>query len=105
MKRSTIVATILVDSADGFRSTPNRWKTVLIHGQEPILGHVYIDCCLVDIAHLPQTCIGDEVVLLGRQGTSRLTVEEIARRLDTIPYEVIAQLPTRTPRVYHGSIY
>ena len=102
-KRPTRVATLPVGYADGFRRAPYNWGTVLIHGQEaPILGHVCMDQCMIDVTHLPQTCVGDEVVLIGRQGSATLTAEQVSQRLGTISYEVIAELLARVPRVARG---
>jgi alanine racemase len=101
-RRPTRVATLPVGYADGFRRGPYNWGTVLVHGQEaPILGHVCMDQCMIDVTHLPQTGVGDEVVLIGRQGSTTLTAEEVGRRLGTVSYEVIAELLARVPRVAH----
>ncbi|MBV8822982.1 MAG: hypothetical protein JO123_09350, partial [Ktedonobacteraceae bacterium] len=79
---------------------PKNWGVVLIHGQEaPILGRVCMDQCMVDVTHIPQTHIGDEVVLIGQQGSARLTAEQVAERLGTINYEVVAEILARVPRV------
>jgi Alr-MurF fusion protein len=99
-ERPTRVAVLPVGYADGFRRAPKNWGTVLIHGQEaPIIGRVCMDQCMVDVTHLPQTRIGDEVVLIGRQGTATLTAEQVAERLGTINYEVVAEILARVPRV------
>ena len=104
-KQPTRVATLPVGYGDGFRRAPYNWGSVLVHGQPaPILGNVCMDQCMVDVTHLPQTCIGDEVVLIGRQGSATLTAEEVSRRLGTISYEVITELLSRVPRiVYYGT--
>ena len=99
-ERPTRVAVLPVGYADGFRRAPKNWGTVLIHGQEaPIIGRVCMDQCMVDVTHLPQTRIGDEVVLIGRQGMTMLTAEQVAERLGTINYEVVAEILARVPRV------
>lgn len=98
--RPTTVATLPVGYADGFRRGPANWGSVLIHEQEaPLLGRVCMDQCMVDVSHIPQVRVGDEVVLIGRQGKASLTAEEVARRLGTIHYEVVAELLARVPRV------
>lgn len=96
----TRIAVLPVGYADGFRRAPKNWGAVLIHGQEaPLLGRVCMDQCMVDVTHIPQTRIGDEVVLIGRQGNSTLTAEQVAERLGTINYEVVAEILARVPRV------
>ncbi len=99
-ERPTLVATLPVGYADGFRRAPKNWGSVLIRGQEaPILGRVCMDQCMVDVTHIPQTRVGDEVVLIGQQGSAALTAEQVAERLGTINYEVVAEILARVPRV------
>ncbi|QBD79322.1 alanine racemase [Ktedonosporobacter rubrisoli] len=99
-ERPTLVAILPVGYADGFRRAPTNWGSVLIHGQEaPILGRVCMDQCIVDVTHIPQTRMGDEVVLIGRQGEARLSAEQVAERLGTSNCEVVAEILARVPRV------
>lgn len=98
------VATIPVGYADGFPRTPESWPTVLLHGQEvPLVGRVCMDQAVIDVSGLlaqdQQVSIGDEVVLLGRQGERCLTAEEIGRRTGTINYEVVSRILPRVPRL------
>jgi Alr-MurF fusion protein len=96
----TRVATLPVGYADGFRRAPANWGEVLVHGQRsPLLGRVCMDQCMIDVTHIPAVRVGDEVVLIGRQGNDELTAEEVATRLGTINYEVVAELLARVPRV------
>src|SRR6266581_1481354 len=96
----TRVAVLPVGYADGFRRAPAHWGSVLIHGQEaPILGRVCMDQCMVDVTNIPQTRMGDEVVLIGRQGQTTLTAEQVAQRLGTSNYEVVSAILARVPRV------
>lgn len=98
--RPTRIAVLPVGYADGFRRAPRNWGSVLIHGQEaPICGRVCMDQCMVDVTHIPQTRMGDEVVLIGRQGEAALTAEIVAERLGTINYEVVSEILARVPRV------
>jgi len=99
-ERPTRIAVLPVGYADGFRRSPRNWGTVLIHGQEaPIVGRVCMDQCMVDVTHIPQTRMGDEVVLIGHQDGATLTAEKIAERLGTISYEVVSEILARVPRV------
>ncbi len=98
--RPTRIAVLPVGYADGFRRAPNNWGSVLLHGQEaPILGRVCMDQCIVDVTHIPQTRVGDEVVLIGQQGQATLSAETVAQRLGTINYEVVSEILARVPRV------
>ena len=99
-ERRTRVAVLPVGYADGFRRGPTNWGSVLIHGQEArLLGRVCMDQCMVDVTDIPQTRMGDEVVLIGRQGSATLTAEQVAQRLGTINYEVVSEILARVPRV------
>jgi Alr-MurF fusion protein len=96
----TRIAVLPVGYADGFRRAPANWGDVLVRGQRaPLLGRVCMDQCMVDVTHIPGVRLGDEVVLIGRQGNDALTAEDVARRLGTINYEVVAELLQRVPRV------
>ena len=98
--RPTRIAILPVGYADGFRRAPTNWRSVLVHGQEaPLLGRVCMDQCIIDITHIPYVRVGDEVVLIGRQGTACLTAEQVAQRLGTINYEVVSEILARVPRV------
>ncbi len=99
-ERPTWIAVLPVGYADGFRRAPATWGSVLIHGQEaPILGRVCMDQSMVDVSHIPGVRVGDEVVLIGRQGQAALTAETVASRLGTINYEVVSEILARVPRV------
>jgi len=94
------IAVIPVGYADGFRRAPQHWGEVLIKGQRaPIVGRVSMDQTTVDVTHIPDVRIGDEVVLIGHQGDEAITAEDAARRLGTINYEVVSAILARVPRV------
>jgi alanine racemase len=58
-----------------------------------------MDQCMVDVSQILQTRVGDEVVLIGRQGQATLTAEQVAQRLGTSNYEVVSAILARVPRV------
>lgn len=92
------VAIIPVGYADGYRRSPN-WGVALVHGKRaPIIGRVSMEKTILNVSHIPDVSIGDEVVLLGRQGDDEITAEEIAARLGTINYEVVCDILPRVPR-------
>jgi alanine racemase len=98
--RPTRIAVLPVGYADGFRRAPANWGEVLVRGQRaPLVGRVSMDQCMIDVTHIPGVRLGDEVVLIGRQGSDELTAEAVAQRLGTISYEVISELLARVPRM------
>ena len=99
MEEETI-AVIPVGYADGFRRAPTRWQAVLVRGQRaPIVGRVCMDQTMISVEHIPDVRIGDEVVLIGRQGDAEITAEQVADWLGTINYEVVSEILARVPRV------
>ncbi len=81
--RPMVTATLPVGYADGFPRRPFHWGHVLIHGRPaPILGRVCMDQCVVDvseIAHVRSVQVGDEVVLIGKQGAAEISVADTRR--------------------------
>jgi alanine racemase len=73
---------------------------VLIHGvPAPIVGRVSMDLTVVDITHVPNAVLGDEVVILGEQNGQRVTADDHARWAGTIPYEILCAISARVPRI------
>jgi len=95
------VATLAVGYADGYhRTLSNRGAEVLIRGQRcPVLGRVTMDQIMVDVSALPAVEIGDEVVLLGRQGNEEILAAELAQKAGTIAWEIFTSVSYRVPRV------
>jgi len=93
------IAILPVGYADGFRRAPRTWREVLIQGQRaPLVGRVSMEKCAVNVSHIPNVSVGDEVVMLGVQGQQAIWAEEIAEWLGTINYEVVTQILPRQPR-------
>lgn len=99
-RNSEKIAVIPVGYADGFRRAPRTWGHVLVKGQPAeIVGRVSMDQTMINVSHLDNVKIGDEVVLIGRQGDAVLTAEEVALRLGTSNYEVVSTILARVPRM------
>ncbi|NJL93250.1 MAG: hypothetical protein HC915_05725 [Anaerolineae bacterium] len=97
--RALTLAVLPVGFQDGFSREPRTWAEVLIKGQRaPLFGQVSAYQCLIDVSQIDDVRMGDEVVLLGRQGADSITVEAAAQALEITPYELLAQLMPRTPR-------
>ncbi|MGN0341598.1 MAG: alanine racemase [Roseburia sp.] len=97
-----LIATIPVGYGDGYpRSLSNRGD-VLIHGKRcPILGRVCMDQFMVDVTEIPDTVVGDEVTLIGKDGAEEITAEELGDLSGRFNYELVCDLSSRRiPRVY-----
>jgi alanine racemase len=101
--RASRIATLPVGYADGYRRGLSNRGEVLVRGKRvPIVGRVSMDLTTIDVTDVPDAAVGDEVVLLGRQGIHEITAEELAGKLDTISYEVFCGVSARVPRVYRN---
>lgn len=97
----TMVATVPVGYADGYRRSLSGRFYVLIHGKRAsILGRVCMDQMMVDVTAIPETALGDPVTLVGADGPERITVEQIAAAADSFNYEFVCGISRRVPRVY-----
>ena len=95
------IATLPVGYADGLSRLLSGRGQVLIRGQRvPIVGRVCMDMTMVDVTHVPDVRVGDEAVLIGRQGAEEITADEVAALTGTISYEVLCRIGPRVPRVY-----
>ena len=102
-----VVATIPLGYADGVsRRLGLVGGAVLIGGvRRPIRGVVTMDQFVVEVTDGPAVGVGDEVIILGRQGDEEITANEMGQWVDTIGYEVVCGFGPRIPRVYrNGSI-
>jgi alanine racemase len=99
--RTSRIATLPVGYADGYDRLLSNNAEVLLHGgRVPVVGRVSMDLVTIDVTDVPNAAAGDEVVLLGRQGESEITAEELARKTGTISYEVFCRVGMRVPRMY-----
>jgi len=102
-RRESLIATLPVGYADGYRRAFSNRASVLVRGRRaPVVGTVCMDLCLADVTGIPGTAVGDEVVLLGSQGGERISADELASHAGTISYEIFCGIGPRVPRVYVG---
>jgi alanine racemase len=74
---------------------------MLVNGvRAPILGRVTMDLTMIDLTDAPPSRVGDEVVLFGEQAGEALTLEEVARGSQTLPYEIMCTIGKRVTRIY-----
>lgn len=96
--RPTIIATLPIGYADGYmRGLSNRAKVSIKGTTAPVIGTVCMDLIMIDVTEVSEVAVGDEVVLFGDDGVS---VEDVARWADTIPYEILSTIGKRVRRVY-----
>ena len=99
--RPTRIALLPVGYADGYNRLLSNRGEVLVRGQRaPIAGRVTMDQTMVDVTDIADAAIGDEVVLLGQQGSERITADDLAAHTGTIAYEVLCAIGTRVPRAW-----
>jgi alanine racemase len=99
--RKERLATLTAGYGDGyFRAQSNR-ASVLIGGVRcPVRGRVTMDQIVVDVTRVPGVRVGDEAVLLGRQGRAEITAQELADQAGTIPWEILTNVSSRVDRRY-----
>jgi alanine racemase len=100
-RRESLIATLPIGYADGYSTRLSNQGEVLIRGKRaPIVGRVCMDLIMADVTDIHGVSKGDEAILIGRQGEERITADEIARKIGSIPYEVLCLIGKRVPRVY-----
>ena len=100
-EKPTRVATVSVGYADGYRRSLSGKFYVLISGKKaPILGRVCMDQLMVDVTDIPQAQVEDRVVLIGRDGTDAITMEQIAEAAGSFNYEMMVGISRRVARYY-----
>jgi alanine racemase len=98
------IGLVTVGYADGYRRVLSNRAEVLVGGMRvPVVGRVSMDQIGLDLSAVPEAREGDEVVLIGRQGRSSVTADDLAQWADTISYEILCGLSERVPRYYMHS--
>ncbi|MEZ4525953.1 MAG: alanine racemase [Desulfobacterales bacterium] len=96
----TVIATVSIGYADGYSRLLSNKGSMLVHGTRArIAGRVCMDLTMLDTGHIPDTALGDEVVVFGKQGHSTLPAEELAALTGTINYEIVSSLTSRVQRI------
>jgi alanine racemase len=95
------IATLAVGYGDGLNRRLSSLGRVLVRGEfAAIVGKVSMDVTTIDVTQIAGAEIGDEVVLIGEQGRRKITAWEMAREIETIPYDVLCAIGKRVPRRY-----
>ncbi len=99
--RATTIATIPVGYADGYSRLFSAKAHMLVKGQRAkVVGRVCMDFTMIDVGHILDAGLGDEVVILGSRGSDTISADELAKLANTINYEIVAGLTSRMPVFY-----
>lgn len=97
-ERETKIATIPIGYADGLRRILSNNFEVYINGvKSPIIGKICMDGFMADVTNVPDVKLGDDVIIWDNEN---ITLEEIAKKCDTINYEIISTISSRVPRKF-----
>ncbi|MEW6350810.1 MAG: alanine racemase [Thermodesulfobacteriota bacterium] len=96
-----LIATIPVGYNDGYPRFQSNVGEVLVRGRRaPVVGTVCMDATMIDVTEVPDATIGDEVVLIGRQGDQEILADDIATNGGTINYEIVCKISPRVKRIF-----
>ena len=97
----TKIATLPIGYADGYNRALSSKIDVIVHGvRAHQVGNICMDQCMIDVSHIPDVKVGDEVVLFGEQGSECVSADEIADTCHTIIHEITCNINRRVPRIY-----
>ena len=100
--RKMRVATLSAGYADGYPwHLSNRGAAVLVRGKRcPLLGRVTMDLMVIDVSRLDDVQVGDDVVLMGRDGSEEISCADLGEGAGTITWEIVTRIGARVRRVY-----
>lgn len=99
--RPSKIATLALGYADGYPRPYSKYGKVIINGViAPICGNICMDQCMVDVTDVPDVKVGDEVIVMGSDGTNTVSADYIAKATGTINYEIACAFGQRLPKVY-----
>jgi alanine racemase len=100
-KRASRIAVVPVGYADGYNRLFSNNGEMLVRGRRaPVIGRVCMDVTMLDTTDIEGVCEGDEVVIIGSQGSETITAADLASRIGTISYEILTSLGSRSRRQY-----
>ena len=99
-EKQTRVATVPMGYADGIKRCLSNKGEVVINGKKaPILGVVCMDSCMVDVTHIPDAKVGDDVYAWDNK---IIKLDEVSEKCDTINYEILIGVSNRVKRIFIG---
>ena len=100
-EKKSKIATLPIGYADGYSRLLSGKAKVIIKGQcANVIGRVCMDQCMIDVTHINNVKVDDEVILLGEFDDIKYNADDMANAVGTINYEIICMIKGRVPRVY-----
>lgn len=100
-KEDRVVGVVPVGYGDGYLRALSNRSEVLISGKKAkVLGRVCMDQIIIDLNSIASANVGDEVVLIGKQGSQQILAEELSDIASTISYEIVCLISKRVPRIF-----
>ena len=101
LKKGSKTGVVSVGYADGYSRGLSDSFYVLINGKKaPVIGRVCMDQLIVDLSHIEGVKKEDVVTLIGEENNEKISADDMAKKLDTISYEVLCNVSKRVERVY-----
>jgi len=102
-ERPSTIGVLPVGYADGYKRGLQHGGEVLVRGHRaPVVGAVSMDLTTIDVTDVPGVAVGDDVILWGGAGEAMISVNDVARLVQTISYEMLCTVGKRVPRVCRG---
>jgi alanine racemase len=104
--RPSRIATLPIGYGDGWSRALSNRASAIVRGQRvPLVGNVSMDAVMADVTDVPGPAVdgGDEFVLLGAAGETRISAADLAQERNTNTWEVVTGMARRLPRVYHAA--
>ena len=100
-KKTMKIATVPIGYADGYNRLNSNCGYVLLRGNRTkVVGRVCMDQIMIDVSDFKDLQHGEEIVLLGRQGSEEISIYEMMKILDTIPNDILVNFGKRIDKVY-----
>ena len=97
----TKIATVPIGYADGLlRALSNKGFFSVSQKNVPVIGRICMDQCMIDVSSVNTIGVGDEIIIIGKQGDEQITAQDLADQIDTISYEILCATGKRVPRLY-----
>ncbi|MEK7748265.1 MAG: alanine racemase [Nitrospirota bacterium] len=102
-KRTTKVATIGIGYADGYpRALSNCGEMIAKGKRVSVIGRVCMDMTMLDVTNVKNLSVGDFVTVIGQEEKESILADDLAKKIGTIPYEILCNIKGNVPREYVG---